>query len=248
MAKPSKNASKKSGKDTDEGSAGFGGPLFLGLLSLLLGAVLSFGHLARTDAIQYNEKTARLQAERAAKGEGRETPPRGPDIPVYYVGSDTGGQAWQAKREAILSGEPGEIRVSEGELNAWARRSFNLASLKGEGGGLISITPGTPNFHLREDQLHLSMPVTVSAFGLNGNYRLIARGGFSVSGGKMAYEADNLFLSAAKVPPLGPLRNMILKGASAAFTVSDEYAELSSAWTDVSDVRVQGDVLVLSVN
>lgn len=247
-SKSARPPSGKRGKRAADDIPGLGGPLLLGFLSVVLGCTLGFLHFARTDPIQFNEKTARQQAEREAR-QGESAPkPRAPDIPVYYLGNDSGGAAWQSKREALAQARPGTLRISEGELNVWAKNAFNVASLRGDGGGLISITPATPNFYIGDDQLHVSMPVAIDAFGLKGSYRLVARGGFDASGGIMVFKADQLFLSAAQVPPIGPLPGLILKAAGAAFTVSDEYAELAPAWQAVSDVRIEDKALLLSIN
>lgn len=195
-------------------------------LSLLLGGVLAAGYL-----IAQPVETVRSM-------------PREPDPEkVYYVtGSARSslGKQWLRKKQMLAESGAITIAVTEDELNTWLASSKSSSSDDEEGGLL---TAKRINFRIRDDALQVGIPCELNMVGMNRDIVIQARGGFVRSGDRFVYQPSEIMigqLAAHKLPLVGSLvMNRIVAG-------QEIPADMMQAWDSLSDVRVQGNQLMLA--
>jgi hypothetical protein len=185
---------------------------------------------------------------------------------VYYVEGATGGNARQAdaKRKAFVAGQT--VTVTEAELNALASAAAGPATppppakapdKKGDKKGAEKgkaddsaapaaegfITPGTPNFRIRDGVVQIGAPVTVSVFGMGQKVTMQARGGFKKDGDVFVYDPSELYLGSLPLQRL-PFAAGFVRGK--VFDSQKVPEDIVTAWRKLSSVTVEGNTLKLA--
>ena len=141
--------SKKNPQDAQP--SGAFGPVFLGVVSALLGAGLAFFQLtgkSPEDNVFFVEVSATEYAKADVEDldlEDEEASAKGlfsrrPQTIKYIKGRTSGGRNWKAKREALVTGS-GTLNVTVPEVNSWLRSNFKLSS--DDAGGFLAMIPST---------------------------------------------------------------------------------------------------------
>lgn len=199
-----------------------GACLFTGGITLILGALLAALHLAARPV----EKVSALPA----------TPDR---AKVYFVAGeakDADSQRWLRKRQQLLDGPSGEIKVTESDLNVWAQSTFD----KVKPDSSFVFVPGVPNFRIKDGTLHISLEGDLHLMGLVRPLLVQASGKFS---GKN-FAPDEIYIGALPASRIPGLVGKVKEKIDAAFPSP---ADLSSAWSRLSDVSLGNNTLVLKV-
>ncbi|MGE9296959.1 MAG: hypothetical protein ACQKBV_11785 [Puniceicoccales bacterium] len=164
---------------------------------------------------------------------------------VYYVfGKDRGGN-YRAKEQAFLSGQKGMLRLTEEDLNGWVGNTFKFVKPpKGEEpAGLVVLKPSSPNFRINDGVLYIGMPVEVEAMGSEHKMRYIAEGQFVQAGDEFVFNPETVRLGSAKLPPV--VADSIGQSLMELFKDNEDFPPYDKAWESLSQVRVEGDELVL---
>jgi hypothetical protein len=245
--------------------------LFLGLLTLLLGAFLGVLSLAT----QKVEEVAEMPAPEARK----------PGVVYLLRGEDAPGARWRRKRNIILRGDPGEILFEEADLNDWARNQLKVvpsstankpagadggegsvtrtepeaptdgeaAEAEGEGESWVpswlqlEIIPSPPNFAFLEDQLQIVTYLEVPALG-GRKFVYRAVGNFE----KGEDELVRFVISEGSIgrAPLGnipganqQLNRLILS----LFNESPEWNDLADPWKRIESIQIVEGELAMRV-
>lgn len=201
-------------------------------LSLLLGAVLAAVFLVLKPVKTVNEL------------------PKEPDAAiVYYVeGSRLSSRSQQAtaKQRTFLQG--GAVTLNEDELNALTAPSTGATKPAAPGAAETPaegiLTAGAPNFRVRQGVLQIGVPMRVSAVGFDQRVIVQARGGFERRGEIFVFEPSELYIGSCPVERLPLVKTLVMKKFLKDAAVP---AELAEAWTKLSDVKVEGSALQLTM-
>lgn len=176
---------------------------------------------------------------------------------VYFqAGTQDGSRSrqWSMKEKRFLAG--GGVEVNEDELNAWAGATLKKAApgaapgaapKAGQSAPAAStglFTAQTPNFRIVDDTLQIAYLCRLDYFGLAKEVRVIARGRFAKDGNLFEFEADEFYLGSC------PLHKLMGVGAPLMAKLSNLHPrsdELRAAWAKLTDVRVEGRVLKLTM-
>ncbi len=197
------------------------------LLSVALGAVLALAFLV-------------FKPVETAKA-----PPEQPEVgTVYYVqGSANGtrGRQYLRKRQLLLEGGASEvITLSEDELNAWIASSRANPDAQGGSGFLV---PQSVNFRVRESQLQIGLPCTLSLPGLDRTIIVQAKGGFEQRSGKFVYAPSEMYVGSLPAHRVPGLASFVTNRLMAAQELPPETV---AAWSRLERVSVEGEHLVLA--
>ena len=99
------------------------------------------------------------------------------------------------------------------------------------------VTPGQPNFRIREGVMQVGVPVQLSAFELQHKVILQMRGGFRKDGDVLAFNAAQVYVGSLPLDRLPKAKEELLKRIYAQAKVPEE---LSTAWSKVSNATVEG--------
>ena len=145
------------------------------------------------------------------------------------------------KRKLMMGEGEYDIQLNEAELNAWVARSV----VKPDAADATLLKPEGVNFRIAGGQLQIGMPGTLDLLGVYSQKLVLqARGEFKRSGDRFVYSADEFLIGSLPVHRLPGLTAMILPRLMRANEVPED---LATAWRGLKDVRVEGDVLVLSL-
>ncbi|RRJ96297.1 hypothetical protein Ga0100231_020550 [Opitutaceae bacterium TAV4] len=199
-----------------------GACVFAGSITLILGALLAALHLAARPV----ERVAELPAK--------------PDhAKVYYVpgaADEADSQRWLRKRQQLLDGPSGEIKVTESDLNVWAQSSFEKTNPEGS----FVFAPGVPNFRLTDGQLQITLEGDVHILGLVRPILVKASGKFS---GKN-FSPDEIRIGALPTSRIPGLAGKVQEKIDEAFPSP---SDLSGAWGRLENATIDGKTLVLKV-
>ncbi len=172
---------------------------------------------------------------------------------VYYIeGSHDTSKAKlaAAKQRDLVQGH--SIVLTEDELNAILAPSTPVApaATPGKPGAPAAaapaaqmLTPEAPNFRVRDGVMQIGLPVRIAAFGwLDQTVILQARGTFTKSGDTFVFEPSEFYVGSCPVERLPAVQSAIFKRAVAAAP-----AEMTAAWSKLTDVAVEGSTLKLAV-
>ena len=185
---------------------------------------------------------------------------------LYFVeGSrdSSRGREAVAKRKAFVEGQT--VTVTEDELNAIAGPAANFgagatpgappapkapekkASDKAgapEAAGEEMIATGTPNFRLRDNLMQVGIPVTVNLLGMSEKIVVQTRGGFAKQGDKFVYEPSEFYVGCLPVTRLPMVSDYAREKFLAGQTIPED---IKAAWSKLSNVSVEGNVLKLTM-
>jgi hypothetical protein len=174
--------------------------------------------------------------------------PKEPDAKVvYYIeGSKDAAKARQApaKRAAFAKGQ--SVSLNEDELNTLASTPPPAPPTKaGEAPppapAAGAVAPGTPNFRIRDGEMQVGVPVTISAIGQK--VIVHGKGNFAKEGDKFVFVPNKLYVGSCPVERIPILsryvRNKLL--------VVDQLPEdVAAAWPKLTNVTIEGNLLTLA--
>ncbi len=227
-------------KKKEERPVGLTTVMVLAVLSLFFGAGLAFASLATESVREVNAPPAEDEREPGQ---------------AYWVKGDpgTGTQRWRTVRSGILTGFEGEVVLSEGDLNQWARTQLTPGTPRSGDDeearpptllGLRA-TPAVPDFRFENGKLHVGTTLNVRLPG--GDRRMV----YQVSGTVRAtedglrFEHTNSLLGRAPlgyVPALAPLVAREVRGLFAAL---EEAAEIGPQLRRIESARIEDGELIL---
>lgn len=163
---------------------------------------------------------------------------------VYYVqGSEAGGGGWENVRAGLLEeGLRQPVRLSEGDLNQWARKHLRPEKQPADGEAFFGLVPqaGVPNFRLREDSLQLSTVLEVPRLA---GKKIVCQATGQMSGG--SFQPEKVYLGSCPVPPVPVLPGLLVGLLRGGYGNLDEGIALQNAWAGLADARVEDGVLLL---
>jgi len=193
------------------------------ILSILLGVLLASIYLAARPM-----KVVKAIPEEAE-----------PDV-VYFVEGRKDYEAsrrWMLKRDGFVQGQ--SIEVTEGELNFWVTSVYPPA----EGGkGEAMFTIGTPQFRIEDDELKAGAICKFDYFGVVYEIAVQAAGGFSKMGERFVFNPREVAIGGLPAHRMGPLGSILFKQFAGAFVPPEDVAQ---AWSQLADVHVEGNMLIL---
>lgn len=193
-------------------------------------------------------KTFSSAAERDKALESKSMPYLTPSDSYFFSGAVTRGGSWAAKREQLLSGAPGFIELTSGELNGWLDANFKPASAASEEGSSgMALKPKVPNLAILEaGALHLNLPMQFDGYGMTGDFVLHAVGRFVADGSDSPdFEILRFSINAAPLPSL--LGQHIFDSLLEAFQQSPELQTIGEAWERVASAELADGSLRLEV-
>ncbi|MBP7140399.1 MAG: hypothetical protein KBA71_00710 [Opitutaceae bacterium] len=195
-------------------------------LSLIAGMVLAFAWLVFKPVVVAKELA--------------ETAP--PGSVFYYPGAtgSTASRAWMRKRQIFLEGLPGNLVLTEEELNAWASDAMKPASP--ETAGLI--VPGQINFRVADSTLQIASPTTVNLLGVAFPVIIQARGTFVQESNVFTFEPQVLYLGSLATHRLPGFAARTLRYLAQSHPMPQE---ISAAWKKLSAVSIEGKELRLTL-
>jgi len=214
-----------------EPQGSFAGSLILGVLVAAIGVALGMFSLAveKVDEVRQMPKEEEIKKRT-----------------VYFVSGKDRGGSYRVKEEAFLSGKPGMLKLTEADLNAWAGNTFKFvrpANEEDTGGGFASLKPSAPNFRIQDGVFQIGIAVNVDSMFLNDKMRYFAKGGFDRQGDAFVFVPAVSYLGSAKLP-MG-VESVFGASLLAVFEQNEAFARYAEAWKGLSEVRVEGDELIL---
>lgn len=182
--------------------------------------------------------------------------------------ADRGRPAWRDAREELLARSRGTITLSESDLNQWARNKLNprgpdvpVPAPDAEGNIKMAAPEGTTittwkffpqNAQFKLDKNHLFiasdifLPPIKLMKGRDVTMMAQTKGKFTKSEGGIVFQPTSLFIGHCAVPKelQGTVLNILMKG----FSTLKEPEELSQAWAQVSEVKIEDSQLLLTIN
>jgi hypothetical protein len=182
---------------------------------------------------------------------------------VYYVeGSRDSGKARQAPAKRKQFAQGATVAVTEDEINSFiapppppAPAAKPKSSEKAKAGDKAApaaaapsgdlLTPGSPNFRIREGVVQIAVPVTVSLFGLiEQKVLVVARGAFAKKGDTFAFDSNTLYVGSCPMQRLPFAAGFVEKKVLGALAVPEDIA---AAWPKLADVKAEGNTLTLAM-
>lgn len=205
------------------------GPLsacFSGLVTVALGSVLAALHLASLPV-------AVVRAEPKERVAG---------VRYFFEGASPGSSdGWKGKFSALAE-DGGEVSLSEGDLNGWARASFESVTLDEEAKkSTVVIIAGTPNFRIKDDLLQVGLVNTFNFFGHEAPLVLQATGDFERGGIGWVFRPSEALIGQLplhRVPAILPL-------VASRFGGRDVPAEVDRILNSAKEVAVRDGTLVV---
>lgn len=197
------------------------------VLSLLLGVVLAAVYLVLKPVATVKE----LPKEPAA------------DVVYYIEGTRdlTKSRQAAAKQKAFVQG--GSVVLNEDELNTLlgvTPKAADPAAAPAE----KTITPGTPNFRIRDNVLQIGVPVQIKVAGFAQNVIVQARGGFAQHGDTWVFDPTEFYVGSCPLQRLPAAEGFLMKQIMGGATIPED---LTAAWKRLTGVAVEDATLRLTV-
>jgi hypothetical protein len=168
---------------------------------------------------------------------------------VYYIqGTRDSSKTREvsAKRRLLVEGQA--VALNEDELNTLvmpptAAPKPRATELPQPAAESKHITPGLPNFRIRDSLMQVAVPIKVSAFETDHELLLQTRGNFSTVGDVVTFQPGELYLGSLPLEKLPAVKELVLKHLVANTTVPEE---LSTAWRNMAEATVDGSMLRLT--
>ena len=107
------------------------------------------------------------------------------------------------------------------------------------------LTPGAPNFRIREGVVQIGVPVKLNLFGLiDQKILVVARGAFAKKGDTFAFDPDTLYVGSCPVQRFPFAAGLVAKKVLATIPVPDDIA---AAWPKLAGVTAEGNTLKLGM-
>jgi hypothetical protein len=217
-------------------------------LEVILGAVLSFVlgvTLAATYLVLKPVVTVKQMPKEA------DIDPRA----VYFIeGSHDSSRARDAssKRAQFIQGK--SVSLNEDEINllvapnAPSTKPAPLPAKKKPGEVVPDLNAeakiAPPNFRIRNNQVQIAIPVKASAFGLEGNVVVLARGTFVRDGNVFVFDPESMTVGSCSLDRLPIIFGFVYRKFIGSQPIPQDIA---AAWGKLTAVHVEGETLKLSM-
>lgn len=225
-----------SANTVDEAGPGLAPALFLGLLSLLLGAVLGVASMV-SQPVTILTKQADL--ETLAPGT------------VYFIRGDRlGRSAWEAKEEAWSARTVGVLTLTEQDLNQWSRERLKApVDLEpGESSGFLDfleLTVEPANFRILDDRLQISTEIKLEGIFPDRTFVYQVHGHFQAVDGGVVFVPDTGSLGSAPLGSVPALKDLLFSLMSRQFESTSGGSWVPDALAGMETVELGDGQLVL---
>jgi hypothetical protein len=201
------------------------GEIILGsILSVLLGALLAALFLVARPMKAVKEIPAEVESGVVYFIEGKKD----------YEAS----RRWMFKRDVFVQGQ--SVEVTEGELNFWIGSVYPPPAKDAPNSAMFSV--GTPQFRIVDDELKAGALCRIN-IGFVHEIAVQSAGGFVKDGDTFKLRPREMMIGALPAHKLGPLGAILFDRLAGAFVPPEDVA---AAWAKLTDVHVEGNVLVLA--
>jgi len=202
------------------------GEIILGsILSVALGALLAAMFLAARPLKVVKEIPEEVEADVVYFVEGKKD----------YEAS----RRWMFKRDVFVQGQT--VEMTAGELNYWVGSVYPPPAKDAPNDAIFSV--GTPQFNIADDELKAGVLCRLNVFTLVHEIAVQTAGGFVKVGDSYEFRPREVRVGGLPAHQLGPLGQIIYKQIAGAFVPPEDVA---GAWTKLTDVHVEGNVLILA--
>lgn len=167
---------------------------------------------------------------------------------VYYLpGNESAqiGRQWMRKRQLLLEKQSGELVFVEEELNAWAREVFKDDPTKNsEKSPFPTLSTGTPNFRIRDNQLQIAFDCELSYSGLAGKVVVQMRGEIERQGDRFVFTPNDTWIGGLQAGKIFGLGDLV---AGRLLTAQALPEELRAGWNALGYAQIEGKELVLRI-
>lgn len=166
---------------------------------------------------------------------------------VYYVEgarSSSNSSQWIRKRQILLAGEKGSIQLTEQELNAWATAALKKPVQSETASTTLAIVPDLPDFRIQDGTIQIAVPTTIAVVGITLPVTVLARGDFEQTPEGFRFHPSQLYVGSLPAVRLPSVSEYLMRRLLVAEAVP---AEVTTAWKRLSDVRIAGNQLHLSI-
>lgn len=212
------------------------GVIIIAVLNGLVGAILGFVFMSSFSAKSF---ASRAEFDRYLTSDDFVSANK-PGSAYYFRTDPVRGRSWENKRNQLLQGGSSQITISSAEINSWITSRFIPPSLD-QVDSPIAIAPGVPNFSAQDDdQIYISIPLKVRAFGKVYNRTFFAKAHFSA----VDLILDEASVDSARLPHRSVFMPIYEKFKDS-YRFTDEYKAIAEAWQRVESVDVSSDSLKL---
>ena len=175
----------------------------------------------------------------------KELPPPGDHSiyrPVYLVEGSTDTDKslqWKRKRQMLVEGQPGEIDLTEEEINAFLAASLSVVP---PAGPAPNAAPAQVNVRIRDGVFQVAMPTTLNLLGISFAVDLQLRGSFVQGADGYTFAPAELYVGSLPVHRLPGVTGWLMRRMLSA---QPPPQELAAAWQKVSSVALAGKTLKL---
>lgn len=168
---------------------------------------------------------------------------------VYYVeGTRESSKIREVstKRRAMAEGQ--SVVLNEDELNTLvmppkAPRDAKKMELPQEQPDSDVVTPGIPNFRIRDNVMQIGVPLDLSLYEMEHKIILQTRGSFAKVGDAVVFQPAQLYVGSCPLERLPAVRDFVV---SKIFAKAKLPEEAVAAWQNVSDATIEGSALRLT--
>ena len=168
---------------------------------------------------------------------------------VYYVeGTRETSKTRELSAKRRLIADAASVGLNEDEINtlvmpAVAAPTPKVMELPQPAPTTGFMTPGLPNFRIREGVMQIGVPIQLNALELQQKVILQMRGGFRKDAETVVFAPGELFVGSLPLEHVPAAKDALLKYLFAKAAVPEE---LVNAWRNVSDATIDGSILRLT--
>lgn len=154
---------------------------------------------------------------------------------------------WVNKYDNFVTGKLGEVRFAEDDLNGWLVSGLQYGKIQRYEKYGIFINAQEPNLRIANNQFQLYVPIKLKILKSEFNLTLVKQGKFEKVGNRFELIPARVYISSARLPSfIWKLLTPPSVDFFANFFKSEKDADaLIKAWDSLTDVRIEGNVLVL---
>jgi len=158
---------------------------------------------------------------------------------VYYlpgVSNANTGRTWMRKKQLLVEGQPGDLVLTEVELNGWAVNAMKPLSPS----STDTVVPAQINFRIADGLLQIGAPATVNLVGFAIPIVIQTRGDFQRDGEQFAFVPRELFLGSLATHRIPNFAPKVLQFIA---QIQPLPADVLEGWKKLSAVAVEGEHL-----
>lgn len=212
-----------------EDPGGYGGSVWLGILSFVVGGLLAVGTLMGQSV--------------AEVGELPEAEDREPGMVYFVRGEVGGGNAYTQKLNLLRDGGVAEVVVHEEELNSWSRRELGMAE---DGGSWLSrwlvAEVGTVQFRIDGDSLWMGTEVTLASWTGKKRIPVQVYGEMEANlRGEPRFKLERGHVGRAPLGLVPGIRSLVYRQVQSYYEGAEGWEQVAALWPGVKTVEVVGD-------